>query len=160
MAEMFLILDGVDGESLDEKFHDKIEIEKWDWTTNAHVRWDLNQGGQSSKVEIKEITLTKHCDLASVTLYQFCVTGKHIKNGKIICRKNDGEKKLEYLTVDMEDIMVSEVSWQGNGQDTALDETLKISFAEFKLHYKVQDDSGEEGKHRDFGFHIQRQKHT
>ena len=61
-----------------------------------NVKWDVNQGGQSTKVEVKDIDLKKICDKASVTLYQCCVTGKHIKNGKITCRKNDGDQKVEY----------------------------------------------------------------
>ena len=73
--------------------HGKIEIKNWEWHTKNNVRWDINQGGQSTKVDIKDIDLKKICDKASVTLYQCCVTGKHIKNGKIICRKNDGDSE-------------------------------------------------------------------
>ena len=77
---------------------------------------DLNQGGQSTKVDVKEITIEKLCDKASVILYQCCVTGKHIPTARITCRKNDGDQKVEYLIVDLKDFMVSELrgrEWGG-----------------------------------------------
>ena len=117
MAEMFLKLDGIEGESLDFAHAGEIEIKNWEWHTENNVKWDVNQGGQSTKVEIKDIDLKKICDKASVTLYQSCVTGKHIKNGKITCRKNDGDQKVEYLIVTLTDIMVTKVDWIGDGED-------------------------------------------
>ena len=157
MAEMFLILDGIDGESLDATYHEKIEIKNWQWSTENFVRWDVNQGGQSTKVEIKHIELNKICDKASVTLYQCCVTGKHIKNGKIICRKNDGDQKVEYLIVTLTDIMVTKVNWTGDGDSPSLNETIGLAFAEFRLDYKVQDDSGSPGGGKMFAFNVQKQ---
>jgi type VI secretion system secreted protein Hcp len=158
MAEMFLKLHDVDGESLDSEHPSEIEIEQWGWTTENHVRWDLNQGGQSTKVDVHAINLDKHVDKASAVLYQCCVTGKHIPWGKITCRKNDGDQKVEYLVVDLKDIMVSKVSWTGNGGEQSLNESLELSFAEFKLNYKLQADSGDPAGWAQFGFNIQRQK--
>jgi type VI secretion system secreted protein Hcp len=162
MAEMFLRLDGVKGESLDQKHHDEIEIKKWDWTTTCVVKWDLNQGGQSSKVAITGITVEKICDKASVILYQCCVTGKHIPTARITCRKNDGDQKLEYLLVDLTDIIVSKVAFAGDGNEQLLSETVELSFAEFKLHYLTQADTGDAAAHgaSSFGFHIQKQQKT
>ena len=158
MAEMFLKLDGVDGESLDHAHTNEIEILSWSWNTENPVRWDLNQGGQSTKVKIHHIDIKKACDKASVTLYQNLVTGKHIKSAKITCRKNDGENKFEYLIVDLTDLMIAKVEWTGTGENQSLDETVHISFAEFKLTYLVQADSGNPNGVKNFGFNIQRQQ--
>ena len=157
MAEMFLILDGIEGESLDQKYAGKIEIKNWEWHTTNNVRWDINQGGQSTKVDIKDIELKKICDKASVTLYQCCVTGKHIKNGKIVCRKNDGDSKVEYLIVTLTDIMITKVDWMGDGQSPSLDENVGLSFAEFRLDYSVQADTGNPAGGKSFGFNVQKQ---
>jgi type VI secretion system secreted protein Hcp len=160
MAEMFLRLDGVEGESLDHAHGKEIEIQSWNWKTVNHVRWDVNQGGQSTKVEVKEIRIDKICDKASVILYQNCVTGKHIPKARITCRKNDGDQKVEYLIVDLQDVMVSRVEWTGNGDQQSLNESVELSFAEFKLHYSVQQDQGTAGGATTFGFDIQRQQKT
>lgn len=70
MAEMFLKLDDVAGESQDRAspvaHEGEIEIKSWKWTTTNLVRWDVNQGGQSTKVDVKQIDIDKICDKASV----------------------------------------------------------------------------------------------
>jgi type VI secretion system secreted protein Hcp len=86
------------------------------------------------------------------------VTGKHIPTGRITCRKNNGDQKLEYLVVDLTDIMVSKVVWSGEGEEQSLKETVEISFAEFQLNYNIQEDLGNPGGGKNFGFHIQKQK--
>jgi type VI secretion system secreted protein Hcp len=104
----------------------------------------------------------KICDKASVILYQCCVTGKHIPTARITCRKNDGDLKVEYLVVDLKDIMVSKVAWAGDGGQQSLNETVQLSFAEFKLNYQVQADTGDSAAKgaTSFGFNIQRQQKT
>jgi type VI secretion system secreted protein Hcp len=162
MAEMFLKLDGIIGESQDSatpKAHQgEIEIKSWSWVTTNVVKWDVNQGGQSTKVEVKDIRIDKMCDSATVALYQNCVTGKHIKNATITCRKNDGEQKVEYLIVELTDIMISKVEWQGEGSDQSVKEQVDLSFAEFHLNYKVQKDEGNVAGGTEFGFNIQKQQ--
>jgi type VI secretion system secreted protein Hcp len=158
MAEMFLKLDGVPGESLDKTHASEIEILSWHWATENHVRWDLNQGGQATKVNIHEIKIDKICDKASVVLYKCCVTGKHIPSAKITCRKNAGDQKFEYLVVELTDVMVSKVSWDGRGEEQALNEAVELSFAEFKLNYTTQQDLGQASGAINFGFHVQKQQ--
>lgn len=158
MAEMFLQIEGIQGESIDSWHPNEIEIQSWSWFTNNPVRWDLNQGGQSSKVHVDHIIVNKICDQASVALYRYCVTGKHFKTARIICRKNDGEQKLEYLTVDMTDVMIQKVNWNGQGGDQTLGESIEVSFAEFTLTYKTQQDSGDAANgDMTFGYNVQTQ---
>lgn len=157
MAEMFLKLEGIDGESLDEVHRGEIEIINWGWENTNTVKWDQNQGGQSTFVKVGELTVTKFCDKASPTLQQSCVTGKHIKRGIITCRKNDGEQKVEYLVVKLTDIMISKVHWEGDGGDQSLKEQIGISFAEFRIDYKLQNDMGNAGGMLGFGFNVQKQ---
>lgn len=158
MAEMFLWIDGIQGESTDIERKNWIELQTWNWNTNNPIRWDLNQGGQSTKAKIDNIQVTKICDQASVTLHRYCLTGKHFKTATIVCRKNDGEKKLNYLTVDMTDVMISHVKWDGSGDAQTLTETVDISFADFTLKYTPQRDSGNPDGEMHFRYNIQTQE--
>jgi len=158
MAEMFLKLDGIEGESLDSVHTGEIEIKDWQWDTVNTVKWDINQGGQSTKVDVQHVLLNKSCDKASVTLYQNCVTGKHIKNGTITCRKNDGDQKVEYFILKMTDIMITKVHFEGDGGDQSLRENIGLSFAEFRMDYKLQNDTGNPGGSKSFQFNVQKQQ--
>jgi type VI secretion system secreted protein Hcp len=162
MGEMFLKLDGVVGESLDEaspKSHkNEIEIKAWSWVTTNDVKWDINQGGQSTKVHVQDVVIDKVCDAATVTLYQFCVTGKHFKSATITCRKNNGDQKLEYLILELTDVMVTSVQFAGSGDDQFLPEKVQLSFAQYKLTYQTQQDLGGSAGSKDFGYNIQKMK--
>ena len=162
MAEMFLWIDGIQGESTD-KFMEKvkpghIEIQTWGWTVENPVHWDVNQGGQSTKATIKHFDVGKTCDQGSVALYQYCVTGKHFKKAHIICRKNDGVDKINYLTIEMEDVMIQHVGWSGQGESQMLTENIQIQCAEFTLKYRTQRDDGNAADGDvHFGFNVQTQ---
>jgi len=162
MGEMFIKIEGVQGESLDEaaptSHKNEIEIRNWNWITTCNVRWDVNQGGQSTNVKFDTIKIDKICDKATVNLYRCCVTGKHIPKAWITCRKNDGDQKVEYLTVELEDIIVNKVSFDGSGDEQNLKEQIELSFAQFKMHYKLQQDSGSTSGQTDFGMNIQSMK--
>jgi type VI secretion system secreted protein Hcp len=157
MAEMFLQLEKIDGESLDSTHSGKIEIKSWAWKTTNTVRWDVNQGGQSTKVLIEHIDINKTCDKASPILHQCCVTGRHIKSGKIICRKNDGDSKFEYMILELTDIMLNKFEWSGDGNEQSINETLGLSFAEYKISYKLQGDIGTAQGSSEFKFNVQTQ---
>jgi type VI protein secretion system component Hcp len=85
------------------------------------------------------------------------VTGRHIKSGKIICRKNDGDNKFEYMILELTDIMLSQFNWAGNGEEQSLEETVGLSFAEYKISYKLQGDTGTAQGSSEFKFNVQRQ---
>jgi type VI secretion system secreted protein Hcp len=150
MAEMFLWLDGIDGESLDEakpKPHtNEIEIVDWAWGLDNKASYKLSQKEASSKVTVNNITVTKSIDKASVTLARYCALGKHIPHGTITCRKNAGDEKLEYLLIELDGVMVKSVDWKGQGHEHGVSETVALSFEEFKIKYKVQTNLGAAAK--------------
>lgn len=161
MAEMFLQLEGVKGESLDEgtpSHKEEIEIRSWAWNSQAVVKWDRNQGGQTLSSKYDKITIEKTVDKASAILMRCCLTGKHIPSGKITCRKKDGDTKVEYLIVDLKDIIVAKVDWSGGGGiEDVVAEKIELEIAEFYMHYKLQQDTGDALGATDFGFNIQTQ---
>jgi type VI secretion system secreted protein Hcp len=162
MPEMFLKIPGVEGESMDEAqpvaHKNEIEIKAWNWVTECTIKWEMGQGGQSTKVMIHEIMIEKLCDKATVNLYGACVTGKHFKEAFITCRKNNGDQKVEYLTVHLEDVMVGHVEFTGDGNEQSLNEKVHLVFAQYKMHYTVQEDLGGGGGVVDFGYNIQKMK--
>jgi type VI secretion system secreted protein Hcp len=153
MAEMFLTLEKVEGETLDElRPKGDIEIREWKWGSSATVKWDRNQGGQTLSSKYDKITVVKTVDKASATLMQCCLTGRHIPTGKITCRKKDGDSKVDYLTVELKDIVVSKVEWQGGGTEDVVNEEIFLEVAEFNMVYTLQQDAGTAQGGKTFGF--------
>src|SRR5262245_13808317 len=114
-VDMFLKLDGIKGESKDDKHKDEIHIESFSWgvsQTGAHA----TGGGGAGKVAVHDISVTKFLDASSASLMLHCCNGKHIPNGLITVRKA-GEKPLEYLKIKLTDILISSVQHAGHGSD-------------------------------------------
>ena len=144
-VDMFLKLDGIKGESKDDKHKDEIHIESFSWGMNQTGAFGTGGGGGAGKVAVHDISVTKYVDKSSASLMLHCCNGKHIASGLITVRKA-GEKPLEYLKIKLEDILVSGVQHAGHGSDL-LTESLTLNFAKFHVEYQEQkkDGSGQPG---------------
>ena len=105
-VDIFLKLEGIKGEAQDDKYKDEIDILAWSWGASQSGTTHSGSGAGAGKVNVQDLSLTKYIDKSSATIFQHCCNGKHVTKGKLIVRKA-GEKPLEYLTVDLEDIIVT-----------------------------------------------------
>jgi type VI secretion system secreted protein Hcp len=157
-TNIYLKLDGVNGESVDENHQGWIELESFKWNVKNDASFATGQGGQATQGHVDKISIDKICDLSSVTLFKNCTTGKHIKNGRIECLKLDGESRVTYLSVDLTDIMVAKVDWSGSGAEAVLHESVELEFAEFNKTYTLQEDPGSPGTQMPFKYNRQTSK--
>jgi type VI secretion system secreted protein Hcp len=154
-TNIYLKLEGIEGESMDEK-HDKwIELDTFTWSVHNQANFAVGQGGQATQSHIDGISVSKLCDKSSITLWKNCTTGKHIPSGKIRCLKLDGESRIEYLRIDLTDIMVKSIKWSGVGNESVMKEDVEIVFAKFYEEYVLQSDAGDPQGGKPFSFDIQ-----
>ena len=144
-VDIFLDLDGVKGEARDSKHPETIDVLSWSWGLSQSGTAHMGGGAGAGKVSVQDINFTHYIDKSTPTLMLFCCNGKHIKKGKLIIRKA-GENPLEYLTVELEDILVSHVSTGGSHGEERLTENVTLNFAKFKLEYVPQNENGSGGK--------------
>ena len=159
-TNIYLKLQGVDGELMDQDHKDWIEVESFTWGVDNPASFAIGQGGQATQAHVAALALQKRCDKSSVTLFKDCTTGKHIPKGTVSCMKLDGDSRVEYLKIDLTDIMVSAFKWAGSGGDQIVNEHVSLVFAEFKEIYKMQQDVGSAGGNTDFGYNVQTSKAT
>lgn len=152
-VDMFLKLTNIKGESADDTHKDEIDVLAWSWGMSQSGTTHIATGGGAGKVNVQDISVTKWVDSSSATLAQFCCKGSHIDEGNLVVRKA-GDKPLEYLKLDMKDMIVSSISTGGSGGEDRLTENISLNFSEFKLTYTPQEDTGAAGTAIDFGFDI------
>lgn len=140
-VDMFLKLDGIKGESKDKTHKDEIHIESFAWGMNQTGNFGTAGGGGAGKINVHDITINKYYDKSTPALMLLCANGKHIPKGLITFRKA-GENPLEYLKIELENILVSSVNHTGGGHTDLLAETLQLNFAKFKATYTEQTDAG------------------
>jgi type VI secretion system secreted protein Hcp len=152
-VDMFLELAGIKGESTDKTHKGKIDILSWSWGLSNTGTFHHGSGGGAGKAEFADITITKYIDLASADLMAYCASGKHFAKGKIIVRKA-GDKPLEYLTIELEKVLVASYSTGGSGGDDRLTESFSLNFSKVKVDYATQDEKGGKGTPASFAWDI------
>jgi len=150
-SDMFLMLDGIKGESADDKHKGEIDIESFSWGMSQSGSGHQGGGSGTGKVAIHDINVTKKVDKSSPVLQLACANGKHIAKGKITLRKA-GENPLEYLTYDMESVLVSNYSMSAAGDTPS--ETISLNFVKVKTEYWTQSDKGAKGENANFSWDV------
>ncbi|MGR3467806.1 MAG: Hcp family type VI secretion system effector [Shimia sp.] len=153
-VDIFLKLDKIKGESVDDKYAGEIDVLQWSWGMAQSGTTHLGPGGGSGKVNVQDISLTKYVDMATHDLLKHCATGRHIAEGTLIVRKA-GAVPLEYFTIKMTDIIISSYSTggSGDGMDRVM-ETVTLNFAKYEVTYASQKNDGSKGPEGKAGFDI------
>jgi type VI secretion system secreted protein Hcp len=152
-ADMFLKLEGVDGESKDDSHKKEIDVLSWSWGAAQSGTGHVGGGSGAGKVSVQDLSVTKYVDSASHLLLLDCCNGQHIKKGTLVVRKA-GATPLEYIKLTMEDIIVSNVHTGGSGGEDRLTETITLNFSKFKYEYTPQKADGSGDGTKETGWDI------
>jgi type VI secretion system secreted protein Hcp len=138
--DAFLKIDGIPGESQDNKHKDWIEILSYNhgMTQPTSATASSAGGGTTERVNLHDFSIVKAVDKASPKLYETCCTGKHIANVTLeLCRASD--PKLKYMEVHMEQVIISGVqSGASKGGDGFPTESVSFNFGKIKWTYTQQ----------------------
>lgn len=156
-VDYFLKIDGIKGESKDDKHKDEIDILSWSFGVSQAGSFGTGGGGGVARANVQDLNLTKYLDKSSPDLYLSCLTGKHIKEATLVCRKAGGDNPLEYLTIKLSDVLVSSVQTGGAGGEL-LQESLSLNFAKINMDYKEQTATGGVGATPKMGYDIKANK--
>jgi type VI secretion system secreted protein Hcp len=152
-ADMFIKIDDIKGEAVDGTHNDEIQVLSWSWGMSQSGTTHAGPGGGSGKVNVQDLSFTKHVDTATPNLLKFCCSGKHFKQALLTVRKA-GDKPVEYLKIKMMDLIVSNVSTGGSGGEDRLTENVTLNFAQVQVDYTGQKKDGSAGSTITSTWHI------
>src|SRR5438105_3112362 len=159
MDNLFLTLTKVTGETLDAHYPGAMEIFEWKWGLSNSAPYSLSEVDATKQTSADHVTIEKFFDIASTTLATKCAHGSHIDEAKIICRKNAGDEKFDYLIIVLKGVKILSVKWGGRGEEArGIPETLELSFKTVHMTYKLQDATGLSKGQSDFDFDLPEQK--
>lgn len=157
-ADMFLKIDDnakIKGESTDKTHKDSIDVLAWSWGMSQSGTTHLGTGGGAGKVNVQDLSFTKHVDKSSPELMKACCAGTHFDKAQLIVRKAGGDEPVEYLKILMEEVLVSSLSTGGSGGEDRLTENVTLNFAKVKVEYQQQGKKGgKEGGKVEMGWNI------
>jgi type VI secretion system secreted protein Hcp len=143
--DIFLKIDGIDGEAEDAAHKGEIQVMSWSWKVSQQSNMHQGSGGGAGKASVDDLEFEHFIDRASPNLIQYCLLGKHINEAKLVVRKAGGNP-LEYIRLTMNDVLVTEVRPSGlSDSETRPREVVRLSFSRLKQEYVVQNAQGGSG---------------
>lgn len=162
--DAYLKIDGIPGEALDDKHKDWIEVLDYQYgaTQATSATASSSGGGSSERVNLSDLTIRKYVDKASAKAFESCCKGQHIKEVVLNINRAGGDK-MTYLTITLEEVIISAVNFLGQQKttttpgtsdkagDNANDksdlpmEEIKFNFARIKTTYTQQSRANGQG---------------
>jgi type VI secretion system secreted protein Hcp len=146
--DVYLQIDGIKGESQDDKHKDWIEVTGIHWGIYQPRSATASTGGghTAERVELSDISFSKLADLASPILAQTCAMGKTIPKAKVEFFRADGDgSRVKYFEVELENVLIGMVKPHLGGDDSYLSETVNLKFSKIKWKYSQQRIAGGSG---------------
>ncbi len=155
-VDFFLKIDGIKGESTDEKNKEEIQVLSWSWGESNPTSQATGGGLSSGKVNMQDFNFTYNAGAASCDLMQYCAQGKHIPKVVLTCRKATGADAPQepYYVFTFEDAMISSVQTGGSDGSDGIIEQCSIAFTKIKTAYSKQDEKGIMANAGNFGFDL------
>lgn len=171
--DFFLKLDGVRGETNDEEHAGEIDILGWSFGVNDYDAEESRDARRASggrddlpvftsanrrdeilsgkimpgSVRVGDLHLSKHVDAASAALLKAATSRQMIAKAILTCRKASGAEGLEYLQIQLQDVMVSRWAVATDGDAAIPCERLVLAYTRIEFTYQPQGRKGtSEGK--------------
>ena len=138
--DAFLKIDGIPGESTDDKHKDWIEIGSFSHKIEQPAQATASSAGGATaeRVNHSQYEITHFLDKASPKIYEACCTGKHIKDVTIELFRPGGDK-VKSMEIKMEQVLISQVVPHGSANDEGFpSELVSFSYGKIKWTYTQQ----------------------
>jgi type VI secretion system secreted protein Hcp len=144
-VDMFLKIEGIKGESRDDKHQNQIEIESYSFGLTQSGTFAFGGGAGAGKVQFQDFHFTKKIDKSSPILFLKCATGEHIKEATLFARRA-GEGQQEFLQIKMNDILVSSYQTGGSSGGDLPTDQFSLNYVKIEYAYTQFDETGKEGE--------------
>jgi type VI secretion system secreted protein Hcp len=138
-VDYFLKIDGIQGESQDDKHKNEIDVKSWSWGETQTGTMSAGGGGGAGKVDMQDFHFVMHVNKATPKLVLACASGEHIKKAVLTCRKA-GKTQQEFLIYTFSDLLVS--SYQTGGSSEIPSEQVSLNYSKMEVEYKAQKADG------------------
>ncbi len=142
-VDMFIKIEGVEGESQDAKHEKEIDVLAWSWGMSQSGSFHTGGGGGGGKVSVQDLSFTKYVDKSSPILMQYCCNGSHIQGGQAD-RPQGRRQEAAGVPRHHHDRRDSSRRFApgARGGEDRLTENVSLNFAAVKVDYQPQKPDG------------------
>jgi type VI secretion system secreted protein Hcp len=152
-ADMFLKLDGIAGESTDDKHKNEINLTSFAFAVGRGGDGTGTSGGiagaaATPKGRLQTLRIDKIYDSASPKLFRAAASGQHIKSAVLTFRRSN-DNDIEFLTYTLSDVQVTSYDQGGKDGDArdlgSLEEEVGLTAAKVHVTEQTVDSDGKKG---------------
>lgn len=141
-AALFLLLDDIKGESTDKDHKDWIELSSFSFGVTNTAVGSSSGGAGAGKVDLTELTIIKHTDIASPKLFEATAKGSHFPTAVLDDTKIVSDKSVTFLEFKFQDVLISKFDISGTS-DSVPTETLSFNFSKIEMIFNQFDNQGD-----------------
>ena len=152
---VFLKLDGIEGESQDSRHAKEIDVSAWSLGVTNPGSGHVGGGAGAGRATFTDLAVTKVLDKASPALLLAVASGRHIRTARLTVTSG-GPRPLEYLTVDLEDVLVTSCLLADSADPDRPVENVTFDYGKIRVNYSQQSPTGALGVVSSFGWDVVR----
>ena len=141
-SDIFLKIDGIQGEATDVNHQNEIEVWSWSWGVSEVFITSGGGGIVGGKPKVGDFVISKQVDKASPNLLRACLTAKHIKE-VVLTQRRAGAGKLNFLTITLKGVFISSLNDIDAGVAPRPTENIVFKFGKVIYEYVPQKQSGQ-----------------
>ena len=154
--DVYLYIDGIKGESNDDRHKDWIECKSVSFGVEQPKSATASTGGghTAERCEHRDIVISKLADLASPILLQTCSAGRTIPKAKFEFMRADAQgERVKYFEIEVENVLIGAVAPSVEEGDI-LTEDVAFKFSKIKWKYTQQKITGGAGGNTSGGWDL------
>jgi type VI secretion system secreted protein Hcp len=137
-VDYFLKLEGIQGESVDDKHKNEIQIMSWSWGASNVSSVAGTGGSGAGKADLSDLSVMAYFDKSTPKFFKSVCKGDHIPTGTLTATKGGADKP--YLKVDFKELFVTSLQLSASSEIPTV--SISFSYNEIKLDYSQQDEKG------------------
>jgi type VI secretion system secreted protein Hcp len=141
-VDYYLKVDGIDGEATTKNFQNQIQILSFSWGGSQTSSVAGTGGSGAGKVDLSELSITKHMDKATTKFFNALCAGTHIKSAVLSATKAGagGGTGGVFLKITLGELFVTSLHTSASNELPA--ESVSFSYNTVKVEYSTQDNQG------------------
>ena len=140
MNDAYLQIDGIKGESTDERHKDWIEVSKVQYSIYQPRAEVVSTGGghTTGRADLLPITFKKLTDISSPVLLQTCAAGKTLAKATFEFLRADGNgNPVPYFRIELENLLIASIT-PDSGDGGIITERVQLAFSKIQWRYVRQ----------------------
>lgn len=150
---VFLKLDGVDGESTDDRHRGEIELLSWSVGVTNSGGGHAGGGGGAGRATFSDLAVTKAVDQATPALFRLAATGQHVENAVLTRRTTDIDPE-DFLVIFLEDVTVTSFLVADARSEDKPVENVGLAYGRLRVEVHGQDPRGQNVELGRFGWDV------